>query len=521
MHNLKKGMVINMDYRFNNIILEKLEKAAAEHPEKIAFKEYGGSFLTFAELRDKAYAVANALRDTFPDGLGDAPVAVMAHRDPMTVAGMLGVIAAGGWYVPVDAELPPERLRLLLGVCRPSAVVTCSAEDSPENEAEISALGVPVIRSARLAGVSDFIPAIREENQPMFGIFTSGSTGIPKLVVKSRLAMMSFIKVYCEQFGFGENEIFGNQIPFYFDASTKDIFSTVYLGATTVIIPQKCFSFPVDLVKILNEEKVTTIMWVPSALSIAARFNVFAAAKPGFLKNVLFVGEQMPIKYINIWREALPQVRYVNLYGSTEVAGNSCFYVLDRDFDPAGILPIGHPFSNTEVFLLDPETGLPAQEGELCISGDGLAAGYYNDPDKTAAAFRTTDFPDHQRRIYHSGDFGKLNEYGEFVCISRRDAQIKHMGHRIELGEIEAAANSLPYIREACCFYSHAEEKILLCYAAAEDVKKQLRSDLGRLLPKYMIPHKYFLYDTLPHNRNGKIDRAGLRAEVIEEGGKK
>lgn len=508
--------------KINNIILDKLNYAADQYPDKPAFIEYGGASLTFGELRDGAYSVAAALLAALPEGKPTkAPVAILAHRTPLTVAGMLAVIAAGGWYVPVDAELPPERLQLLLDVCHPAAIITCAERESSENEEIIASTGVPVIRAALVKDTTDFTPIPGKEDQPMFGIFTSGSTGVPKLVVKSRLAMMSFIEVYCNTFGFRNDDIFGNQIPFYFDASTKDIFSTIWLGATTVIIPQKCFSFPVDLIKILNEKKITVITWVPSALSIAARFNVFAAAKPEYLRQVLFVGELMPIKYINIWRNALPHLRYVNLYGSTEVAGNSCYYILDREFEPTDILPIGRPFSNTEVFLLDPETGLPAEEGELCISGDGLAAGYYNDPEKTAAAFCNMELNGHVRRIYHSGDFGKINEHGEFVCISRRDAQIKHMGHRIELGEIEAAADSLSYIGEACCFYSHAEEKILLCYTADEDMKRQLRTDLGKLLPRYMIPHKYFFYSELPHNRNGKIDRAGLRAALLENGGAK
>lgn len=509
-----------MDNSYCNVILERLDAAAEKFPDKAAFTEYGGKSLTFRQLRDKTCAIASALRFALPENASDSPVAVMAHRTPGTVACMLGVIAAGGWYVPLDSELPPERLSLLLSVCRPAAVVTCSDEDSPENEAVLSSLGVPVIHAASCADVTGFKPEDRDENEAMFGIFTSGSTGIPKLVVKSRRAMTSFIEVYCSTFDFTSDEVFGNQIPFYFDASTKDIFATVWLGASTVIIPQKCFSFPVDLVKILNEHKVTSITWVPSALSIAARFNVFSASKPEYLRQVLFVGELMPIKYINVWREALPGVRYVNLYGSTEVAGNSCYYILDRDFDPTGILPIGRPFANSEVFILDPETLIPADEGELCIAGDGLASGYYNDPEKTAGVFITKEFPDGIRRIYRSGDFGRINEYGEFVCVSRRDAQIKHMGHRIELGEIEAAAASLPYVAEACCFYSHAEEKIIICYSAASDEKKQLRADLAKLLPKYMIPHKFFWYETLPHNRNGKIDRAGLKAQVLDGGGK-
>ena len=488
-----------------NQIIEKLYYAAEHFPEKQAFAEHGGSALTFRALLTRARSIAYAI-STRTSSADDRPVAIMADRSPDCIAALLGAVIAGRWYVMIDAELPAERTAAMLDICSPCTVISGSGD----NNEFLSLHGYYP------PAPEGFLIPERDGKLPLFGIFTSGSTGIPKLVVKSRDAMCSFIDVYCRTFGFTNNDIFGNQIPFYFDASTKDIFSTLWLGASCVTIPSSAFAFPVNLVSILNEHMISAIVWVPSALSIAARFNVFSAALPKHLRIVLFVGEQMPVKYLNVWRRALPATKFVNLYGSTEVAGNSCYYIVERDFKDADTLPIGKPFEGTSVFIINPENGEQASEGEICVAGPGLAIGYYKDPEKTSIAFREEDIGNFRGRLYFSGDFGRVDpEYG-FVCVSRKDSQIKHMGHRIELGDIESAALALPYVHEACCLYSAEQEKIVLFFSSEEDVSRNLRRDLAAALPKYMIPHKIKYLDSLPHNRNGKTDRAALKRSVDE-----
>ena len=477
---------------------------AAACPDKAAFLDAAsGTQLTYAELKSAALQYAAAIRAVpNPD---NAPVAILANRSTGALSAMFGVLLSGGWYVPVDAELPPERRALLLSVCAPALILDVTGVGAAE-------AAVPVLQPQDLpaAAAETSLPE-RNGDSPLFGIFTSGSTGMPKLVVNSLRAMASFIEVYCGTFGFTADDVFGNQIPFYFDASTKDIFSTVYLGASCVIIPAKEFSFPVNLVKTLNDYAVTRIVWVPSALGIAAKFKVFAAAKPRYLKTVLFVGERMPVKYLNEWMDNLPDTQFVNLYGSTEVAGNSCYYVIDRRFDGADILPIGKPFAGTQVFIVFPETGLPADEGEIVVAGPGLADGYYRNPEKTAAVFRDVRIPGFEGRAYFSGDIGRLNPEGQFVCLSRSDSQIKHMGHRIELGEIESFAAAVDFVTEACCCYDAENEKIVLFFSADTDRTADLRHVLAEKLPKYMVPHKFRYMEALPHNRNGKLDRALMK----------
>ena len=485
-------------------IVSALFAHAEKTPGKVAFLDTAaGTGVTYAELKNTALQYAAAVLDV--PNPERAPVAILADRSAASVCAMFGVILSGGWYVPVDAELPPERRALLLSVCAPALIVDVTGVGVMDNS-------VPVLTPKDLPALPGTLPLPeRNPDAPLFGIYTSGSTGLPKLVVKSARAMESFTSVYCSAFGFTADDIFGNQIPFYFDASTKDIFSTVFLGASCVIIPAKEFSFPVNLVKTLNDYKITRIVWVPSALGIAAKFRVFTQAKPQYLKTVLFVGERMPVKYLNEWMDNLPDTQFVNLYGSTEVAGNSCYYIIDRRFDGADVLPIGKPFPGTDVFILYPETGAPADKGEIVVAGPGLAIGYYNHPEKTAEVFRNIRLPGFEGRAYFSGDIGRMNEYGQFVCLSRSDSQIKHMGHRIELGEIESIASAVDFVTEACCQYDAENEKIVLFYSADEDRTADLRHILAEKLPKYEIPHKFRYLPALPHNRNGKLDRALMK----------
>ncbi len=489
----------------SNEIILSLEKYARLTPDKTAFAEAGGASVTWRELFDRTLGIAGAL----PPERDGRPVAVFAGRDVYTVCAIFGCIAAGRWYTLIDSELPDERIASMLDVCRPDAVIS-HARAVPGDAVDIAVIDP----AADLAPADPECLPERAPELPMFGIFTSGSTGTPKLVVKSRRAMTSFISAYVDAFGFSPNEVFGNQIPFYFDASTKDLFATVFLGATCVLIPQKYFSFPVNLISILNEYRVGTIVWVPSALSIAARFNVFAAGMPEYLRNVLFVGEKMPVKYLKIWQKALPGARFVNLYGSTEVAGNSCYYTVPDDIPDDFTLPVGKPFPGTRVFIVDPETGMESESGEICVAGDGLAEGYFGDPEKTASVFRTVTLGDFTGRVYFSGDAGKILPDGNIVCVSRKDSQIKHMGHRIELGDIETAALSLPAVTGACCLYDAEREKIVLFFSADSDETQSVRRGLASLLPKYMIPHVFRYLPALPRNRNGKLDRARLRDEM-------
>lgn len=234
-------------------------------------------------------------------------IGVKASHDVDTVVAFLGILLSGNYYVPVSDEAPESFLNKL----RQQA-------DFVEN--------YEVTESEDKIGIDDYNRLLARldevsEDDPMYLIFTSGSTGVPKGIVKSHRNMMSFLQAYEEEFHFGKEHILGNQTPFYFDASAKDIYISLYCKSRMVILDSQLFMKPGELVAYLNQEKINRIQWVPSALSIVSIVGTFQLIKPEYLEQVYFVGEVFPVKQLLAWMEALPQTEFINLYGSSEMAG--------------------------------------------------------------------------------------------------------------------------------------------------------------------------------------------------------
>ena len=331
-------------------------------------------------------------------------------------------------------------------------------------------------------------------------------------------SVLDYVEQLSETLGFHENTVFGSQTPLYFDACLKEVYSTIRYGATTYLIPKSLFSIPVALVEYLNEHQINTICWVVSALTMISAFGTFDVVKPKYLKTVAFGSEVFPAKQLALWRKALPDASFTNLYGPTEGTGMCCRYHVDRAFQEGEPIPIGRPFPNREILLLT-EDGRPAgkgEEGEICIRGTSLTLGYYNDPERTAASFvqnpLQSAFPE---LIYRTGDIGKYNEAGELLFVSRRDDQIKHMGHRVELGEVEVNVSMLPGVRMAACVYDENRGKIVLYYVG-DVAEAELMTALKRKLPRYMLPNRLNRLERLPQTANGKIDRTALKKRCLE-----
>jgi len=265
----------------------------------------------------------------------------------------------------------------------------------------------------------------------------------------------------------------------------------------------------------LKENKINTIFWVPSALMVVSKLKAFRNVDlTDTLKRVLFCGEVMPNKQLNIWRKFLPDALYANLYGPTEITDACTYYIVDREFADDESLPIGIPMKNTEIMVLDDENRLvtePGVVGELCVRGTGVATGYYKNPEKTAQAFVQNPLNDaYEEKIYRTGDLVEYNEYHELIYLSRKDFQIKHMGHRIELGEIETAVSSLPDVTMNCCLYDEKHSKIVL-FLDKNMTKDEVNSALANMVPEYMLPGKVIFMEVMPLNANGKIDRVALK----------
>ena len=273
--------------------------------------------------------------------------------------------------------------------------------------------------------------------------------------------------------------------------------------------------FPVRLVEFLNQHKVNTICWVVSALTMISSFGTFDMVKPEYLHTIAFGSEIFPIRQYQIWKEAVPKAEFFNLYGPTEATGMSCYYKVDREFSLEDSMPIGRPFKNTEILLLD-ENNRPAREGEILIRGTAVTFGYYNNNEKTQEVFIQNPLNPYYRDIvYRTGDIGAYNERGELVFVSRKDYQIKHMGHRIELGEIEVHTNLIESIKLSACIYDKENSKIVLFYVG-EVTAAEIIGQLKEKLPRYMLPNRIEKIAKMPFTANGKINRLALKEQIKE-----
>lgn len=496
-------------------VLEYLERTVKRCPEKTAFAGEKQA-LTFRQLYDQARAIGSFL---YREGLYRQGVAVFMKKQPRTVAAFLGAIYGGSFYVPLDEEMPRHRIELIFQTLRPGAVI---CDENTEGLASGLDYGGKRIRYENAAfGIidEDALARVRSEQldiDPIYVVFTSGSTGAPKGVIGCHRSCLDYIENLCEVLKFSKDTVFGNQTPLYFDACLKEIMPTLKYGATTYLIPRKLFLFPIDLVKFLNRFKINTLCWVVSALTYLSSFQTFEKVKPEFVHTVAFASEVFPVRQLNIWREALPNARFFNLYGPTEATGICCYYEVDREFHDGEELPIGRPFRNTQILLLD-EQNRPARQGEICVRGSRLTLGYYRNPEQTEEVFVQNPLNSlYPEQIYRTGDIGKYNDRGELVFLARRDYQIKHMGHRIEPGEIEAAANRHSKVQSACCMFNDRTKKIVLYYAGCLEAS-ELASHLGALLPRYMLPGEYHRLDAMPLTPNGKIDRNLLKERQMRK----
>lgn len=492
-------------------ILEFLENTAPRLGDKTAFADESGS-LSFDKLMHLARAGGSFLLGR---GIYRQPVAVFMDKSPRTIAAFFAVIYAGCCYVPLEKGMPLHRLRMILQRLQPQAIICDDASAPVAND-----LGWDdkVVDSNELfaAEIDDeALAAIRRrhiDTDPAYIVFTSGSTGVPKGVTACHRSVIDYANSLCPVIGASEDSRFAMQVPLYVDACMKEILSVIKCGSTAFLMPQSLFMSPLRVLDFLNRYEINTICWVASALTLVSGLGAFEEGRPEHMKTVCFGSEVFPVKQLHLWQKACPEARFINLYGPTEATGMSFYFNVDRDFAEGEAIPVGRPFDNTDFFLLrEDDTEAPAGEpGEICIRGTALSLGYFDDPERTAAAFTQNPLnPHYPETVYRTGDIGRLNERGELVFISRKDSQIKNMGHRIELGEIESCACLCGGVESACCVFIKEKSKLYLYYMGTAD-EKSVQKHLRKELPRYMVPTKLYRMQTLPLLPNGKIDRKSL-----------
>lgn len=501
-------------------ILEMLENSANLYPDKTAFKD-NEKAITYKNLVINSQKIGTALGSL---KCQNKPIAIYIDKSVAIIEAMTGVVYSGNFYTIIDCEMPIERIKKIFESLKPVAII--SEKKYLQNTLQLGIENIFTIEVLKRYELNEkVLKSVRNlqiDTDPLYTIYTSGSTGTPKGTVITHKNVLAYSEWVTQTFNINSESIIGNQTPFYFSMSVTDIYSTLRTGATMVIIPKKFFSFPVKLIEYLNENRINTIYWVPSAYGIISNSKAFEVNKPKYLKTAMFAGEVMPTKYLNYWIDNLPDnITYANLYGPTETTDICTYYKVNRTFNDDESLPIGIHCDNCNVFIMNDKNKFADtnEDGELYVRGSFLAQGYYNDTANTQKAFVQNPLNNaYPETCYKTGDLVKLNENNELIYICRKDYQIKHMGYRIELGEIEAVALSIDKISECAAIYDEQSDKIILYYSGHIKDENIIFSKLKDKLTSYMMPNKLIKLSTLPHNQNGKIDRKTLKQNYNKKG---
>lgn len=497
-------------------VLEFLETTAERYPHKVAVDD-GNVLLTWSELQELSGRMGTGFCKLTKQG---KPVALLMEKSALTLAAMMGVVYSGCFYVMIDPAQPPSRVKEILAILEPDVVVTDGSKTDVLRQAGYRGR---VIAARKLIGEEvDKLRLARirkqsKETDILYGIFTSGSTGTPKGIVVSHQAVIHFIGHFTETFQITKDERIGNQAPFDFDVSVKDIYSCMKTGATLVLIAKPLFSLPAKLIDFLCEKEVTTLIWAVSALCMISSLRGLEYKVPAGVRRIMFSGEVMPAKQLALWQKALPDAEFVNLYGPSEITCNCTYYRIPGRMQEGEKLPIGHAFEGRDVFLLDEEgreVVKPETAGEICVAGESLADGYYRNETETKKRFVEMErWGVSGVRCYRTGDLGYYDEEMQLYFAGRKDFQIKHMGHRIELEEIERRMETIEGLERCCCMLDEKKGQIAAFYLG-ELQPSDIRRQMKEILPVYMLPARLIHKTLLPITKNGKIDRKDLKNQL-------
>lgn len=498
------------------LVTDYLDRTAQLHRDKTAVVDVD-SRITYGELLVRAEEIATFL---LKQGCHHQSVVIYAPKSVVTTCALWGIAYAGSYYTFCDVSQPDERSEMIVRRLRCGFILTDEKNYDHARELFSECQVYCITQIGHEIGES-LLQRVRSEmycQDPLYINFTSGTTGEPKGVMVGHLSVVDFIDVFVETFSITSEEVIGNQAPFDFDVSVKDIYSCAATGAALVIIPREYFTKPKVIMDYICEEKVTTLIWAVSAMCFLSTMKAFMYKVPTSVGKIMFSGEIMPVKHLAIWRKFLPDAMYVNLYGPTEITCNCTYHILDRNKDYEEGIPIGKAFRNEKVYLVDENNELvtePDRQGQICVAGITLALGYYADPAGTADRFVPNPMNAlYEEKMYMTGDLAKFDEEGCLYYIGRSDAQVKHMGHRIELSEIEFYANQVEQIERTCCVFWEDRQRLILFYVGTGR-EGELHEYLAQKLPAHMIPAQYIRVDTVPLTKNGKMDRRKLLTDHI------
>ncbi|MEV0642237.1 amino acid adenylation domain-containing protein [Streptomyces sp. NPDC050619] len=489
--------------------------------------------LTYGALDAESNRIGRALRTL---GLRpDDRVCLLVPKSALAVSAILGVLKAGGVYVPLDGAGPAARTAKVIRDSMPQWIIVHPAFDALVEECR-SELGddlpgqVFSLRQDELVTLDSApLPASQPPSGLAYIIFTSGSTGVPKGVQITHAGAVHFIRWLVDHFGIGPEERLSGHPPFHFDLSVLDVFGALAAGAELRLVPEAANFLPHRTASFIRDHRLTQWTSVPSVLTWMERRD---AVRPGDfpdLRRIICSGDVLPTSVVAYWLRRLPHITIVNTWGATETSVLSSFHELrEAPADPQVPIPIGKAVPGEELAVLRPDGSRAAvgEDGDLCIAGPGLSPGYWRDPEKTARAFRYFPTANGQRRWYITGDHGHVDESGTFHFHGRADRQVKSRGFRIELDEVAVAVNALPDVAEAAVVAlpvagMEGSQLHAACTLRTGVAKEPagLRDALLKRLPEYMVPVRWHFVDEVPKSPNGKIDNRAVETIIRSQMG--
>ncbi|QQS42023.1 MAG: non-ribosomal peptide synthetase [Acidobacteriota bacterium] len=501
--------------RGTNSVHQLFEAQAAQNPERIAL-ELGESCITYGELNARANQIAHKLISIGVKP--EEPVGIAMLRSPDQIAGVLGIMKAGGAYLPLDPAYPLERIRLILKEANSGFLLTDTSSLSLVENSGARTVCVDELDDFRDdLGIPDLDIGAHDLAYVMF---TSGSTGVPKGVMVEHRSIIRLVR-NTDYVNFRPDNVFLQFAPLTFDASTFEIWGALLNGARLAIAPDGMTALS-DLGCLIRQHGVTTL-WLTAGL-----FHLMVDERIGDLGTIdqlVAGGDVLSVPHVRRVLEEL-DCDLINGYGPTENTTFTCCYKIPRDKELGRTVPIGKPVAGTEVYILDDDLVPVAEgeEGELFCGGKGVARGYLGRGDLTAERFIPNPFSESSSdRLYRTGDLCRTLPDGNIEFLGRKDGQFKIRGYRIEPEEIELELKKCVGVREAVVLADvlpDGERQLAAFVVADADMSADasgLKKELAAGLPAHMIPAVVSFVEKLPLTANGKVDRAKLLASLAAD----
>ncbi|MEH7354706.1 amino acid adenylation domain-containing protein, partial [Neobacillus drentensis] len=498
------------EYPRSKSIHELFEEQVERTPDNVAIV-YEDKELTYRELNSKANQVARTLRN---EGIEEnKTVGILISRSAELLIGILGVLKAGGTYLPIDTQYPTDRIEYMLQDSGAGILLTQERYSKQTEGLGIKVVGIEKTLETSEESAGNLNLKYRPDRQ-MYLIYTSGSTGNPKGATVRADSFTNLMNWFTRDFEINESDNILLIAPVGFDLAQKNLYASLIKGGRLIVLPEKIYSYK-NVLTLMDEQKITIVNCTPSAFQLVVDTSS-DYHELRHLKWVFLGGEPINIPKLLSWIDTpYYQAEIVNTYGPTECTDIATYYrIPNEQIKNIEVVPIGKPIDNVKLYIVNKDYQLltVGQPGELCIAGDSLGTGYINKPELTAERFVPNPFVP-GTRMYRTGDLARWLPDGNVEYLGRIDHQVKIRGFRIELGEIENQLLCYPNVKEAVVVARGEGGSKYLCAYIVGDKELtigELREYLSKVLPDYMIPPYFVQLDRFPLTPNGKVDRKAL-----------